>query len=802
MSTTVEYDILVEVLDAVKDLKKLQQQTKKTKGGLDETKKSGLTMAGEIGAAFTGLKGAASTVVGAVQKVAGAFIDAAQASFELTRAVVDNINDLNDLSNVSGISAQNIEALKLAFVSSGQSADAANTILQQFPRVLNNIQKGTGDASAAFEALGLKSKDVSGKFKNADQVFGEVIGKLQGIKDQTTQAQLATAIFGRSAAGVVQALGAGEFDEFTDAIDRFGTKATPEASAAAADFQKNLALLQFITERVKQTFLDSFGGVEGFNNLLIKSVASLQAVNVFLKNGSGAIKKFAGDVVGFGIGAAKALTETLLNLVFDGLGSVIRAIDTFSQAVGLGGLSGQIKDAIGVAADFSVEKIGLTNAIEAAMAAYQNEIILLNDNTSATEENKDQIDAQVEEYKKLIDAFNKLLKGRKKDTDETDKNTKALKKNTKAENDRRKLIAESLKKMLQATKSISEIQRDANADLLSDLDKINQLEKERLTQLKRITAQQKISTEEAQKAVSARAARERAALAEAERARQAQAGGAALRGAAGAVGAISDPSGLVSAIGSAFGPIGAGASELINALASLGDASGISEERIAAAMERTGKNRDAAIRQILIDDKALEYQTFFSAIVNGLKILPEILIKTLPAIIAEGLLTVLGELQALPFKVALSFLEVGKEIVKGFKGGIIEGLKNIKDFFADGLNLLFGPLIDGIKGIVGFFTGESFASGGRFLSGQGGLRFTGQQQGLAMLHQGEMVVPRSGQMSSSVARDVEAQVGGGGITININSAITERSAVDALVRKIERRFGGFGQSTSPLFGGL
>ena len=39
MSNTVEYDILVEVLDAVKDLKKLQTQTKKTKEGLDNTKK-------------------------------------------------------------------------------------------------------------------------------------------------------------------------------------------------------------------------------------------------------------------------------------------------------------------------------------------------------------------------------------------------------------------------------------------------------------------------------------------------------------------------------------------------------------------------------------------------------------------------------------------------------------------------------------------------------------------------------------------------------------------------------------------
>ena len=53
-----------------------------------------------------------------------------------------------------------------------------------------------------------------------------------------------------------------------------------------------------------------------------------------------------------------------------------------------------------------------------------------------------------------------------------------------------------------------------------------------------------------------------------------------------------------------------------------------------------------------------------------------------------------------------------------------------------------------------------------------------------------------------MARDVEAQAGGGGVTININSAVTERSAVDALVRKIEDRFGSFGQSTSPLFGGI
>ena len=463
----------------------------------------------------------------------------------------------------------------------------------------------------------------------------------------------------------------------------------------------------------------------------------------------------------------------VLDLIGGPLLNLIRTIDTLQQQIT--GVS-LFEAAIQEIKEFTVQQYSLTEALDAGLAAFKAEGEIINQSTQATINSTQQNMLAEHQIKGLTKALTEKDTANKKDSDST-------KDAAKAERERAKAIAQTIariaklgKERFAASQKAFSIQQSANEDLLSDLDKINQREKERLEQLKQITQQQKISTAEAQRAVAARAARERAALAEAERARQAQAGGAAFRGAAGAVGAISDPSGLVSAIGSAFGPIGAGVSELVNALASLGEKS--PEE----------------IQQ--------EYQTFFSAIVNGLKILPDILIKTLPAIIAEGLLTVLGELQALPFKVALSFLEVGKEIVKGFEGGIIEGLIKIKDFFAAGLNLLFGPLIDGIKGIVGFFTGESFMSGGRFLSAQGGLRFTGQQQGLAMLHQGEMVVPRSGQISSTVARDVQQQSPiGGGVTININSAVTERSAIDSLVRKIEDRFGSFGQSTSPLFGG-
>ena len=95
----------------------------------------------------------------------------------------------------------------------------------------------------------------------------------------------------------------------------------------------------------------------------------------------------------------------------------------------------------------------------------------------------------------------------------------------------------------------------------------------------------------------------------------------------------------------------------------------------------------------------------------------------------------------------------------------------------------------------------SYMSGGRFIpKAQGGIRFTGAQDGLAMLHRGEFVVPQSGQRPQQVDRQMQGM--GGGLTVNINSAVVDRNAVDALVRQIEIRFNNqFGTSSSNLFGG-
>lgn len=324
-----------------------------------------------------------------------------------------------------------------------------------------------------------------------------------------------------------------------------------------------------------------------------------------------------------------------------------------------------------------------------------------------------------------------------------------------------------LKKRLDAQKAVDQITKSANDDQLTSLQQINQAEQERLKTLRDISTQQKINTKEAQDAVKARAQRERAAL--------------ATQQTAGAIGVVqtvvsaaSDPSAMIGAVGAAFGPVGMAISGVVGALADLGQKD---PEEIKAQFKAT-----------------------FEGIAMGIKVLVPLLIESLPAILFDAVRLIVDALIQLPFAILAS---LGKLI-----GSVVKGIKDFfsgKGFFeaiGSALMGMFERLIDLImEPFTGLFGGSKMG-GGRMLSGQGGLRFTGANRGLSLLHEGEMVVPRSGQMSSSVARDVASQMrGSGGVNITINSAITERSAIDGLVRKIEERFGGFGQSTSTLFGG-
>lgn len=185
-------------------------------------------------------------------------------------------------------------------------------------------------------------------------------------------------------------------------------------------------------------------------------------------------------------------------------------------------------------------------------------------------------------------------------------------------------------------------------------------------------------------------------------------------------------------------------------------------------------------------ERQAELNEQIEAIRLGLSYLPELLLQVLPQItlaIVEG---IVDGVQLL-FKNLIGLIIDAAQSIFSFRDRSIEDRQRSESSF---LSDFFNPN-----------KSASYMSGGRFIpKAQGGIRFTGAQDGFAMLHRGEFVVPQSGQRPQQVDRQMQGM--GGGLTVNINSAVVDRNAVDALVRQIEIRFNNqFGTSSSNLFGG-
>lgn len=247
-----------------------------------------------------------------------------------------------------------------------------------------------------------------------------------------------------------------------------------------------------------------------------------------------------------------------------------------------------------------------------------------------------------------------------------------------------------------------------------------------------------------------------------------------------ALAAASGPGGTIQAIGEAFNNLTMGIS-------------GIIADSI-TGIARLGEKSPKEIQQ--------EFDNFVKAFSKGLEMLPRILIQVLPRFVVQLTVGILKGILKLPFLIADA---IGELFVRAWTA-VKEFFKSI--FTKEGREQRRQEKRErrrrGEKGPIGEFfqnlsdTSAFYMSGGIYRA-QSGIRFTGSKRGLAMLHEGESVIPASGRTGQAEQRSFN-QVGGSGINIVINSAVVENRAIDELVRKLENRFGTFGVGKSTLFG--
>ena len=249
-----------------------------------------------------------------------------------------------------------------------------------------------------------------------------------------------------------------------------------------------------------------------------------------------------------------------------------------------------------------------------------------------------------------------------------------------------------------------------------------------------------------------------------------------------AISSISAPDKIVGVLSKTLGEF---AGKMAGLPAGIGGAIGGAVGGVIGTIAELGKKTPAEIQE--------EMDAFALAFERGMEILPKVLLRILPKFVAQMSLAIL----------------------KGIGFFVLEVLKAIGDF----LDALFSPFSGDDRdrkektpatekdrktqepqmagsSIIGF------RMGGRIPTGRDGLKFTSGTfggAGLAMLHPNEYVVPSSGQRPQAIDRQLQSMNGSGGMNITINSMMTEYSAVDSLVNKIEQRFKTFGGAKSTLF---
>lgn len=748
-------DRVADSLDDVNDeLQETQRESKKTSSALEQFKKVGVSL-GSVGA-----------VIGAVSvAIAGAGV----AAFSAAKKITDLTNELNDLSVRSGVSAKTIQGLRQAMLSSGQSAEGLTEVLGAISGQFAQLSTEGSAVEKKFQSFGIAVKDTNGELRSNNDILLDSIKLLQGISDSSERSRTAVTLFGEAGAKLNQALASGDFERFLSFTEKFGISAAPEASKAAAHFQIVLSGLSTVLDGTLQKFVTATDGQNRFIQGMIKLGGIVAFTGSLINSLSDEIAwltdKFIG-LIEFGIKQTIAVMGgqlfSTINIIINSLNFLGIEIDVLNKAMSsLAGFtlktidpSNKLGNAIDKATADMKEYESAMNTINVSLDAFQT------GSQGATNELNDlgkEAEKTTEKIRTLNDVVNDLL-GRFIRFDVLS----ILEDTSLVLNGIESLARGSADKIGAYIRNVGFSAADTVFEFLFALQEKGF---DRLaTSINKIANPLSKIADKFANAIG------------------------------GSIEALSDKAGKIS---NKFSDIVKAGSEkgLLGAFQSLG-AGGKAAAIIAGlfigifkAASKLGQ-RGSTVAEI---EKSVEQdiRARAKAIELGLQALPRVLFKVLPPLLVEFADRIIFGFQ----KAVAEFIGMQLErLISIFTREGRQQRKEERDRRQEARAEEFKRRIGELIGIAGF------RSGGHFIpSARGGIKFTGADEGLAMLHRGEFVVPETGQMPQAVQRTMG--MGQSGINITINASVVESNAIDELVRQIERRFQTFGSSTSPLFGG-
>lgn len=233
------------------NLKELGDQSQKT---ADDVKKSS--------DGFTVLKGAlANLAAQGIQVAIGAMKDLAKETWESVKAAAAYADEVNTLSAQTGISTEKLQEFKYMEDLIDVSTETMTGSMAKLIRNMANAQKGSGDASAAFEALGISVTDANGELRSNQDVFNEAIDALGRMENETQRDAYAMQIFGKSAQDLNPLIEAGgdKIAQLTQEAHEMGYVLGDETLNSLNETQDALDRFSKVAEGAKNGIVAAFG---------------------------------------------------------------------------------------------------------------------------------------------------------------------------------------------------------------------------------------------------------------------------------------------------------------------------------------------------------------------------------------------------------------------------------------------------------------------------------------------------------------------------------------------------------------
>ena len=209
----------------VKNLENASKETQKAMSGIGDAAKKVADGAQTVADKTKVLSGAAAGVLGAIGGLA--------------YKAATSADDLNTLAKQTGFSTEELQKFQYA-------ADLVDVSVDDITGAAKKLKKAVSSDSKELEALGVKTKNADGSFRDINDIFYDTLSALGNIKNETERDAAAMAIFGKSADSL-----AGIVDDGGKALKELGQEAEDMGLILSQDTLDSLNKVNDKIDRLK-----------------------------------------------------------------------------------------------------------------------------------------------------------------------------------------------------------------------------------------------------------------------------------------------------------------------------------------------------------------------------------------------------------------------------------------------------------------------------------------------------------------------------------------------------------------------